>query len=392
MFPSAVSNSNTEEQKTTLRETALQSIFGRRVVIRNHRPRIGQLRTDEAIIYRTVEKKPTSFAPRRINIMRQSCHGPVSVDTDWRRSNCIHGCSPNSYSCWGGFGPHTEECRCDNNDESSTEDETDSVCKSLSSSSSLLSSSSSSSGNSTSSNSDTTRQQTRRVVRFHVGDDFSQSSDSEVICHYYGSESSLGRFTLQDPDVKNAWWSKKELGVIRDQARASVFHVSRFNEVYRDAALQLKSKFGGRTEESSRNGRPVSSGTRTDEEAVKILGRCEARGLEGYLLPIMNISGFQPHNICVSELLDLQTRLKARVVENGSDHRAHKKMIQKELARQYRQSSQAAVAWARLLADGDAMAIRENESYLELESDPNNNKLELQSRQPSFEYDVLCEL
>ena len=126
-------------------------------------------------------------------------------------------------------------------------------------------------------------------------------------------------------------------------------YVAKFSPVYKEAAQQLLSKFTGMTPALKGT---ASIGKRTDEEAVEILGRCEARGFEKPLLPLMNIR--RPRT-SVSRLLDLQNRL----VQDCCEEKERVEV----LARQYHEDTQSDLVWARLLADGDAMFMRKRVTH-----------------------------
>lgn len=184
------------------------------------------------------------------------------------------------------------------------------------------------------------REDKPRRVSFRV------DASGALLCHV-----SLRSFPLTAQDIKDFWWSRDELKASRADDRALIRHVAKFNPAYKEAAHQLLSKFAGMIplsqETSRRHGQK-----RTDEEAVALLGLCDARGLEKPLLPLMRIP--RSGKAGVSRLLERQTQL-ARDGCGSASERAER------LARQYHQDSRQAAVWARLLADGDEMAARTNQ-------------------------------
>jgi hypothetical protein len=86
----------------------------------------------------------------------------------------------------------------------------------------------------------------------------------------------------------------------------------------------------------------------TQQEAVTILMTRDARGFEKALLLQMDIP-YPAYNYSVRQLIETQTKLNQEILCCEPSERAE------FLARQYRQCTQVAVAWARLLAEGDAL-------------------------------------
>jgi hypothetical protein len=179
-------------------------------------------------------------------------------------------------------------------------------------------------------------EESRNVKPRRVG--FHTDANGEVLRHV-----SLHPLPLTPKDIKDFWWSRQELKALREEAKTVIGYSVKFCPDYREAAQQLLFKFGGL--DPALKGTAVK-GTRTDEEAVAILVRCQARGLEKPLLARMDIP-CPTNRTSVFRLLETQTRL----VECCCDANERVEL----LARQYHGDTQAAVAWARLLADGDAM-------------------------------------
>lgn len=169
-----------------------------------------------------------------------------------------------------------------------------------------------------------------RRVGFHV------DAGGNVLCHV-----SHRPFSLTKRDKKKSWWTRKDLNATREKAMTVIKFVVKFGEAYKEAAQQILSNLDG-TNLSFKNA--PSKKERTDEEALEILSTCKARGLERPLLRLMGVSC--PH-ACVSRLLKLQCRL----LQDG----CRQSELVEVLAREYQKDSQAATAWARWLAEGDAI-------------------------------------
>jgi hypothetical protein len=184
-------------------------------------------------------------------------------------------------------------------------------------------------------------EESRNVKPRRVG--FHTDANGEVLRHV-----SLHPLPLTLRDIKHFWWSRKELKATREEAKSVIGYTVKFCPEYREAAQQLLFKFGGL--DPSMKGTAVAKGTRTDEEAVAILVRCKARGLEKPLLARMNIP-CPIYRTSVFRLLKAQTRLDQECCCDANER-------VEVLARQYHDDTQAAVAWARLLADGDTMVAR----------------------------------
>lgn len=166
------------------------------------------------------------------------------------------------------------------------------------------------------------------------------TASGEVLCH-----ESLIPIPLTAQDIKEFWWTRRDGKVAREEAKNRIRYIAKFRPEYKQAAQQLQSKFGNL--DIPLNGRAGKTAKTTDEEAVAILAKCNARGLEKPLLPFLKIPCHTYRNSLL-RLLETQARL-VRECSCDPNERA------KVLARQYREDAQAAVAWARLLADGDAL-------------------------------------
>ena len=89
---------------------------------------------------------------------------------------------------------------------------------------------------------------------------------------------------------------------------------------------------------------------RTDYEAVQIIAKCEARGLEKAMQNNKNLPR-PAYRASVCRLLETQKRL---VIE-GCDANTRAEV----LAHQYQEDTKSARVWARLLADADEMVAKE---------------------------------
>jgi hypothetical protein len=172
---------------------------------------------------------------------------------------------------------------------------------------------------------------------------FREDDNGAVFCYY-----SLKPIPLTEADVKNFWWHPTELEEIRNKARKARSYIIRNFPEYTEATHALLCQLGGIHQRTTLPGRSAESAAMTQQEAVTILMSRDARGFEKALLLQMDIP-YPACNYCVRQLVETQTKLNQEGQCCEPSERAE------ILARQYREDTQVAVAWARLLAEGDAL-------------------------------------
>jgi hypothetical protein len=179
----------------------------------------------------------------------------------------------------------------------------------------------------------------QRRVGFHL------NKNGSVLCTEYKEPVNWEYVEVEEVDKDELWWTKKERKSTRTEAKLimQLIHIQR--PEYRDASLQLLSKFGGMD-------LPLDFQL-SDHDAVIVSATSGARGLEKWVYPFLGIPN-PDYYTSVKRLVATQQRL----IQEGCFDVT---LREATLAKEYAVDSFPASAMARLLADGDCLVARTNE-------------------------------
>lgn len=180
---------------------------------------------------------------------------------------------------------------------------------------------------------------------------FLQDAHGNDICR-----SSLKPIPLTERDVQEFWWNSTELETIRNQARKIRQYICQKKPNYVVATHTLLYCIGAL--QRPYMDKPVlslstSSPKMSESEAMAVLFQCDARGFEKAMLLLMDIP-FPSFHYCTFRVLQTQANFKLDATIEGKPIDTN--ALSDLLAHQYKEESQVAVEWARLLGEGDALA------------------------------------
>jgi hypothetical protein len=180
---------------------------------------------------------------------------------------------------------------------------------------------------------------TQRRVRFHM------NKNGSVLCTEYKEPVKMEFDDDEEYEKDDLWWTKSERKSTRTEAKLIIQLIRIQRPEYREASLQLLSKFGGMN-------LPLDFQL-SDHDAVIVSATSGARGLEKWVYPFLGIPN-PDYYTSVKRLVATQQRL---IQEGCFDAN----LREATLAKEYAGDSFPASAIARLLADGDFLVARTNE-------------------------------
>jgi hypothetical protein len=165
----------------------------------------------------------------------------------------------------------------------------------------------------------------------------------------------LATIELTKEDIKNAWWTRRELRDCRERAQDTCRYFLRERPDFTKAAIRLLEICGAqRSDRCKKQEGDSDTETDDDDEIVNIIIYGESRGLEKRIINALNVP-YCRHKHSINRALDTQKRL--REMEPGFFTNDQKTRL---IASQYGLNARYAAMWARLVAAGDEKAAKQN--------------------------------